>query len=190
MILLAGIGAAALLQLASRWWAKAIVAILLAVGIGNLGCQAYMGTYRYYDDHANPYVYSHTSSDVFKIVSTIEELAEMHKDGKKMYIEVICPGGDYWPLPYYLRSFEKVGYFTEVDMTTMPAPVIISYASLEEQVVKKVTTVPPPGKRNTYVPMFDDYIELRPTIELSGFVMWDLLEGRLRAMPEPEETVE
>ena len=189
MILLAGIGAAALLQLASRWWAKAIVAILLAVGIGNLGCQAYMGTYRYYDDHANPYVYSHTSSDVFKVVAAIEEMAAMHKDGKDMYIEVICPGGDYWPLPYYLRSFTKVGYFTEVDMTIMPAPVIISYASLEDEVVKRYLA-PPPGQKNMPVRMFDDYVELRPTIELLGFVINDLLTGRLRPELEAEETVE
>ncbi len=190
MILLAGVGVIALIQAVPGRWLKSLVVLILTLGIGHLGWQAYMGTFKYYDDHANPYVYSHPSSDVFKVVDSIEEMAALHKDGKKMYIEVICPGGDFWPLPWYLRSFENVGYFTEVDMTKMPAPVIICFASLEKQVLHKFFNVPPPGQRNMPVAMFDDYIELRPTIELSGFVIKDLLDGRLRPSPEPEGNVE
>lgn len=179
MILLAGVGVVALVQAVPRNWQKTAVVIILAHGIGHLGWQAYMGAFKYYDDHANPYVYSHPGRDVFKVVKYVEQMAALHDDGKKMYVEVICPGGDYWPLPWYLRSFENVGYFSEVDMTKMPAPVIIAYASLDKEVLHKIYNVPPPGQRNMYVPLFEDYIELRPTIELNGFVMNDLWEKQL-----------
>jgi uncharacterized protein (TIGR03663 family) len=183
-ILLAAVGTVVLLRLARPTWVRVLVALLLLQGGGYLLWQAYLGTYRYYDDHANPYVYAHTGSDVFTIAARVDEMAALHPDGKKMFIEVICPGADYWPLPWYLRAYENVGYYSEVDMTAMPAPVIIGYASLEKEILTKLFTVPPPGQRHTPVPLFDDYVELRPTIELRGYVPHDLVEGRLKAHAE------
>ncbi len=186
MILLAGVGAVVLVRLAPPRWPRAVVASLLAVGVLGLLCQGYIGTYKYYDDHANPYVYAHTSSDVFGMTESIEKMAALHPDGKAMYVEVICPGGDHWPFPWYLRSFSRVGYYNEVDMTTMPAPVIIAFASLEQEVLKKIFDVPPPGEKNLPVPLFDSYMELRPTIELRGYVSHDLYEKQFEP-PKLEE---
>jgi len=186
MILLAGVGAVVLVRLSPPRWTRAVVLCLLAVCVMGFLWQGCMGAYRYCDDHANPYVYAHTSSDIFRITDSIEKMAALHPDGKDMYIEVICPGDDYWPLPWYLRSFSRVGYYNTVDMTKSPAPVIIAFASLEQEVLKKIYTVPPPGERNLYVPLFDSYMELRPTIELRGYVINDLYEKQF-APPESEE---
>ena len=178
-LLLAGAGAAALLRTASGRLARAMVMVLLVLGAGHLSWQAVRGTYRYYD-HANPYVYGHTVRDIFSVVKTIEEMAELHPHGRNMYIEVICPGADYWPLPWYLRRYPNVGYYTDVDTSVGPAPVIVGYASLEKQIFNKIFAAPP-GQYSTYVPLFEDYVELRPTVELTGMVMWDLKDGRLKA---------
>jgi predicted membrane-bound mannosyltransferase len=190
LILLAGVGTTVILRAVKARWYRTLVLTVLVPAVIHLAWQAYSGCYRYFDDHANPYVYAHPTSDVFRVVRKIEEAAAMHADGKKMYIEMICPGNDCWPFPWYLRQFENVGYFTEVDMTGMPAPVIIAFASLEQQVLTKIWTVPPPGKRSLYVPLFDKYTELRPTIELRGYVMNDLLEGRLRGPDQSREAKE
>ncbi len=199
MILLAGVGAVVLVRLAPPKWPRAVVVILLAAAVLGLLWQGCIGTYKYYDDHANPYVYAHTSSDVFGMVESIEKMAALHPDGKAMYVEVICPGYDHWPFPWYLRSFSRVGYYNEVDMTKMPAPVTIAFASLEQEVLNKIFTVPPKGEVNLPVPLFDSYMELRPTIELRGYVFLDLynkqfeppkleeLESKMKK--EPPETV-
>jgi len=179
-ILLAGIGVVVLLHIAPRRWPRTLIVILLLQGAAHLAWQAASGAFRYYDDHSNPYVYAHTGRDIFTVVDRIAEMSDLHPDGKDMHVEIICPGFDHWPLPWYLRRYKNVGYYTEVDNTTMPAPVIVGYASLEKDILKKIFGVPP-GQYNTYIPLFDDYIELRPTIELMGFVMWDLKDGRLKS---------
>ncbi|RKY06758.1 MAG: hypothetical protein DRP66_08185, partial [Planctomycetota bacterium] len=186
MILLAGVGAVVLARLAPPRLPRAVVVSILAVGVLGLLWQGCIGTYKYYDDPANPYVYAHTSSDVFGMVENIEKMAALHPDGKDMYVEVICPGDDYWPFPWYLRSFSRVGYYNEVNMTTSPAPVIIAFASLEQEVLKKIFNVPPPGEKNLYVPLFESYMELRPTIELRGFVTNDLYQKQFEP-PKLEE---
>ncbi|MCD6394788.1 MAG: TIGR03663 family protein, partial [Planctomycetes bacterium] len=186
MILLAGVGAVVLVRLAPPKLPRTIVVLLLAAGVLGLLWQGCVGAYKYYDDHANPYVYAHTSSDIFAMTESVEKMAALHPAGKAMPIEVICPGGDHWPFPWYLRSFSQVGYYNEVDMTTSPAPVIIAYASLEQEVLTKIYTVPPPGEKSLYVPLFDSYMELRPTIELRGYVINDLYEKQFEP-PKLEE---
>ncbi len=90
-----------------------------------------------------------------------------------MIIHVICPGKDYWPLPWYLRSFPNVGYWTEADNVEPPAVVIIASPKVEPALMKKLNEFSPRSKRNPYVSLFDRYIELRPQIELRGYVLWD-----------------
>ncbi|MBE0537491.1 MAG: TIGR03663 family protein [Phycisphaerae bacterium] len=183
-ILLAGVGVVVILRLVPRGWPRTLVALLLVQGAAHLAWQSASGAFRYYDDHANPYVYAHAGRDVFTVVEKVDEMADLHPDGKGMLIEVICPGADYWPLPWYLRAYTNVGYYSDVDVTTMPAPVIIGRASIEKQILSKIFA--PPGQYATFVPLFDAYTELRPTIELSGFVMWDLKDGRLKAYAREE----
>jgi predicted membrane-bound mannosyltransferase len=121
-------------------------------------------------------VYAHTSTDVYTIVQRIREVARVHPDGLKMPIQVICPGHDYWPLPWYLRSFSKVYWWNEIDQSELPAPIIIAFPSLEPALLEFFDR-PPEGKKNLYVPLFDEYVELRPQVELRGFVTKDLWDS-------------
>lgn len=179
MILLAAIGAAAIIKSSPNVTSRVVIGLLLTAGGFHLAWQSYIANYKFYADPRNPYVYAHTSNDIFKITERIEDIAHIHPEGRKMYVEVICPGGDYWPLPWYLRRFSNVGWWSSVDENTPPAPLIIASPAVEPAIVKKLYELPPPGKINLYVPLFESYTELRPAVELRGYVLkelWDRFE--------------
>ena len=92
-----------------------------------------------------------------------------------MYIQVICTDNDYWPLPWYLRSFNNVGWWDKVDYKTPAAPIIIATSDLEKDILKLLYEVPPAGKRDLYVPLFDRDMYLRPNVKLLGFVKQELV---------------
>ena len=177
MILLAAVGAVAVVKLIPIAMVRIIVALLLVVGGAHLIWQAYLGSYRFYADPCNPYVYAHTSSDVITIAQQVEDVARVHPDGHNMYIQVICPGGDYWPFPWYLRCFSNVGWWHEVDEKTPSAPLIIASPSVEKELMRKLYELPPPGQKNLYVPLFDSYMELRPQVELRCYITKDLWDS-------------
>jgi len=67
-------------------------------------------------DIRNPYVYAHTGMDAMKLIETIEQAAKLKK-GQGMYdipIAIAAPSSDYWPLPWYLRKYKTVGYWSSV----------------------------------------------------------------------------
>ena len=176
MILLAGVGAGALINLTSNVRVKVFISVLLIAGGAHLAWQAYLGNYKYYADSRNPYVYAHPTTDVFIITKRVEELARVHPEGLSMPVQVICPGGDYWPLPWYFRHLKKVWWWSRINTDVMPAPVIIASASVEPE-LREYFYLPPPGQKNLYLPLFDKYMELRPNVELRGYVTKDLLDS-------------
>ena len=174
MIVLAGVGAVAAMNFFSSKVTQTFLMLVLTAGVIHLMTQSYLSNYKYYSEPANPYVYAHTTNDIYSITKRVNDIANVHPNGKNMYINVICPENDYWPLPWYLRSFSNIGWWNKVDMDVEAAPLIIASPSMESDILKKIYELPPPGNRNLYVPLFDDYTELRPTIELRGYVMKDL----------------
>ena len=89
-ILLAGVGAAALVGWSGRWPIRATVAGLLLAGAGHLGLQAYRASYVYFDNPRNPYVYAHTLSSVLGLVERVEGLAKVDPGGERMLIKVMA----------------------------------------------------------------------------------------------------
>ena len=174
MILLAGVGAAALVGLIPNVLPRLIIICLLVAGALHLTCQSYLGNYEYYADCRNPYVYAHPTTDVYAMVQRVEEMARAHEDGYNMQIQVICPESDYWPLPWYMRSFTSVGWWDRVDESVPYASVIIATEPMEPEILRKLYELPPPGEKNLYVPLFDRYMELRPGKELRGYIRKDL----------------
>jgi len=176
MILLAGVGTAALIRLTPNVLARSIVSLLLLAGGIHLAWQAYLGNFRYYADPCNPYVYAHTTTDIFTMVQRVEEIAKV-EDGEKTEIHFICPDEhDFWPFPWYLRAFTNVGYWTTVTDQAVSASVIIASPSVEKELLKKLYELPPPGQKKLYVPLFDTYMALRPGVELRGYVPKELFD--------------
>jgi hypothetical protein len=115
------------------------------------------------------------------MVRSIEDVSKTHPDGKNMYIQVICSGSDYWPLPWYLRSFPNIRWQNRVDDSVPIAQVIIVSPGLENDLSRKLYEVPPPGQKNLYVPLFESFMELRPHVELRCFVakdLWDKYQAK------------
>jgi hypothetical protein len=48
--------------------------------------------------------------------------------------------------------------------------------------LRKLYELPPPGQRQLYVPLFDRYMQLRPQVELLGFVTKDLWDKYQQAL--------
>jgi len=176
MIVLAGVGALTVIKVVPNILVNVLVGLLLVIGGVHLGRQGYLSNYKYYADSRNPYVYAHPTTDVFAITERVEELAGVHPDGYEMQIQFICPGGDYWPFPWYLRSFPNVWWWDRIDERVLPAPVIIASPSVEPELLV-FFDMPPPGKKDLYVPLFDRYMELRPQVELRGYVTKDLWDS-------------
>ena len=83
----------------------------------------------------NPYVYAHTPTPLPRLAARLERLAGRVPEGRDLWIHVVVPD-NYWPLPWYLRKFnkERVGYWLDAttwkrDLDRSPPPAILILAS-------------------------------------------------------------
>lgn len=181
MILLAGVGAVSIIHSRPKLLPRLLITLLLVLGGVQLVWQAYRASYVYAADPANPYVYAHPVPDLLTIVQRITEVARSHPDGEDLFIEVIFPGDDYWPLPWYLRAFPNIGWWSAVDEQAPAAPIILAAPAVEPALMHKLYDLPPPGERHLYLPLFDTYMEMRPQVEVRGYVtkeLWDRYQQR------------
>ncbi|MHC5059467.1 MAG: flippase activity-associated protein Agl23 [Planctomycetota bacterium] len=179
MILLAATGAVALVQMCSKLSVRAILSFVLIAGLAHLSAQAYLTSYTFSSDPVNPYVYAHSTTDVLQIARRVEQIACIHPAGRDMQIQVISPRNDYWPLPWYLRNFANVGWYDKVDDSAPVGSVIITTPEAEVALSRRLYEIRPPGTRNLYVPVFDESVQLRPGVEITGFTakdLWDKLQ--------------
>lgn len=164
MILLGGFGASVLVECARPRWLKAAVVTILLAGVAQLGAQAWRTTHRFCADTRNPWVYAGTSADLLNLAGRMEKLAEADPAHYAAPVQVIVPGSDYWPLPWYLRRFENAGYYADVP-DQLDAPVIIAAASLKDKIA--------PLLKEDY---YQDFAGLRPGVLLNVYVrrpLWD-----------------
>ncbi|HYG35231.1 MAG TPA: flippase activity-associated protein Agl23 [Clostridia bacterium] len=161
MVLLAGVGSAVLLRSVrvSAW--KPVFAVLLLAGAGHLAWLSWLTNTTYAADPRNPYIYAQTSRDIFKTIDQIEALAKVHPQGNKMLIQVMSADDDYWPLPWYLRRFEQVGWWGEIPKNPY-APVMIVSARMHANLDEKKTH------------LMVGYFELRPQVLFELYVELDL----------------
>ncbi len=191
IILLAGVGSAALWRSEIgglvRWPLRAIL-IGLFVWVA-------VSSWRQISPSADwskhPLAYSPSSPDVPRLAGELMRLLPA-EDTHQPQIQVICEDHDYWPLPWYFRKLNQVGWYPSVP-TGPPAPVVICSPRLEAQVLEHLYSQPPPGKRALYVPFErqDDGPlsrpwELRPGVSLLVLVQWRLLEGLVGGQVGPQ----
>lgn len=174
MTLLGGVGAVVLVRGVRFRPLQALVALAVAAGIWHLGNQAYRANFRYYADFRNPYVYAHPVPAFKRLPRRIEDLAAVHPKGREMVIKVIAPGADYWPLPWYLRAYPNVGYWSQLPDAggeeegagKLDAPVVITSADAGSAVEERL-------KRSYQT----EFYGLRPGVLLQVFIDADLWEA-------------
>jgi uncharacterized protein (TIGR03663 family) len=158
MILLAGAGVAALAEwLPRRAW------VALAISLAVVGFQAWRASFPWSSDPRNAYAYAHTGRDVYAIRDRLESL------GRGRPVQVVSTR-NLWPLPWYLRAFPHVEWWRSLGPGYRPADVILVTPEMEPALVHELYEVPPPGSRDLYRSIFDRYMELRPQVELRGYI--------------------
>jgi predicted membrane-bound mannosyltransferase len=185
MILLAGVGVAVLIRLRSRA-VRASALVLAAVCSVHLLAQAVLASQVYPSDPRNPYAYAHTTADVYALRDRLEGLAAADPQGREMRVQVLSRE-NVWPLPWYLRFFPHVEWWRAVGDQMQPASVIIASPDMESALASRLYEVPPPGQRALYVSMFRREIDLRPGVELRGYVKQSLWEAYLRRRGSRED---
>jgi len=176
LIIMAGCGLATFINWLGARRLRGVGILITALLVGHLTWQAYLANFKYYDDPANPYVYSHPTNDVKLVAGIVKDVAQTSPDGLSMPVQVVCPGDDYWPLPWYLRSMPNVGWWNAVPENFLPTSLILASPEVEAGLLVKLYERPSPGNRPLYVPLFDRTMILRPGMEIRGYVRLDLWE--------------
>jgi uncharacterized protein (TIGR03663 family) len=171
-VILAGCGAAALWRAGRGSLAKAALLVLFSAGLLNLAYQDFRANFVDEANPTNPYVYAQTSPDYLKLVRTVEGIAAVSPEHAGMLIMVVAPPEETWPLPWSLRRFKRVGYWT--DMRRAPkleeAPVVIVSGSFAEEAGRIL------GKGYE-----EAFYGLRPEVVLALFVRLDLWDAYARS---------
>ena len=160
----------ALQEIYQRAAAARLRLVAVAISIGALALSSYQMlslNFVHYDDPSYAYVYVHTQRDVFSLLRQIDLIAARAGTGKQTAIAFASP--DYWPLPWYLRNYPRVTYYTE--LTSFTEPIIIA----SPKQVADIVTMSGTGYRliNSNVNPTGTYT-LRPGVELVVFVRTDL----------------
>jgi len=148
MILLAGIGAVAIVRCMPNVPAKAIATVVLALGGLHLARQAGKASLdrRFHCSPRNPYVYAHTLGGHVKMMKRSWEIAELAPEGYDMLVAVVGPEDEHWPHPWYLRRLRRVGYWTNVAELVADLPdgldpaVVVASPALAEELGKRLTS--------------------------------------------------
>lgn len=120
------------------------------------------------DNRYYVYVYAHTRRETLKLVDEINKLAQRTHQGADTGITIVSP--DYWPLPWYLRDYKRVGYHGH--MTPSNEPIIVAK---QDQATEVQTTF---GDRYQQVQSGSNLagsFPLRPGVDLLLFTRRELL---------------
>ena len=171
LILLAGVGAVALVRVTPTIPLKSVVAVALIAGAGQLGWQSYRASFVRPADPENPWVFAHTSPGLLELGTIVEQFAEAYPDGHGLPIKVIWDDPYYWPLPWYLRRFEQVELWTSLPADPSAA-VVISSPKFDRDLTSSL--------EETH--LMTGYYELRPQVLAQLWVREDVWEAYLRML--------
>jgi uncharacterized protein (TIGR03663 family) len=175
MILLAGLGAAALIRLCRSPKTKLILVAALAMGAGHLGAQAWRAAVTQPSNPRNPYVYAQTTEGCRQLVARVEAVAHVAPAGPETVVKVIAPES-YWPLPWYLRSFKRVGWWEQMPEDPY-APIILVSAKLDALLDEK----------SNKAWIMAGYYQLRPGVYFELYVERGLWEKFVATLPRQSD---
>jgi uncharacterized protein (TIGR03663 family) len=171
-ILLAGAGLSAVIDARGYRACRLSLALLITAALLHLGIQSYRANFVYPADPRNPYVYAQTSPDFLKLVRRVEDISSRCPERRNLLIKVIAGPYETWPLPWYLRGYERVGYWTSVEEAgDLGSPPLIVTSAEEADKLEAVLNT-------TYQ---SEFYGLRPGVLLALHVrddIWDSVFSR------------
>lgn len=169
MVLLAGVGAVAIVRAVPTIPVKTIAVLVLIAAIGQLGWQSHQTSFVHPADPENPWVFAHTSPGLLELETIVEQFAEAHPDGHDLPIKVVWQDPYYWPLPWYLRRFDHVELWTSLPPDPNAA-VVISSPKFDKALTSAL--------EETH--LMTGYYELRPQVLVQLWVREDVWMAYLR----------
>ncbi len=102
-------------------WRRTAAKLLAGLAVCICAYQTIELNFFRYDDEQRPYVYVHSLRSMSSMVAEIEQVAERAGTRKEMTVVITSP--DYFPLPWTLHDYKKVGFYGA--MTKVPTAEII-----------------------------------------------------------------
>ncbi len=171
--LLAGVAAETFVRL----WRPPVLLLLTAV-MALSGWEAWQASTIYASDPRNQWAYSQTGTGVYEIRDRVQAFVQAREQGRQVAVDIYSRE-NLWPLPWYLRGDPNVRWWRAVPAEGHPAPIVLASPAMEPDLIHMLYESPPPGERELYMRMFPGYVELRPGVEIRGYVskqLWDKLE--------------
>ena len=104
-------------------WVQAVLVLFLAATLWSQAKQTRHACDRLHSDARNPYAYVPSRSSLETMETWLGKLRAM--DGGDPLHSAAVVGRDYWPLPWYVRSFDQVGYWASAPEGLKRFPVVI-----------------------------------------------------------------
>lgn len=176
MIVMAGAGAAALLEGSRTRLPKGIVVLVLLGLTVQLAWQAWRASYVFASDRRNPYVYAQTVPDILSLVQRVEGIAGVAPTRFETVIKIVAPESDYWPLPWYLRRFAHTGWYEKLPDDPF-SPIVIAASALNAQL----------DERSEKKWLMVGLSELRPGKFFELYVEFELWKKFVETLPRDQE---
>jgi uncharacterized protein (TIGR03663 family) len=170
-ILMAGFASAMLLRWVPTVPLKGLLAVALLLFAGQLAMQSYRTSILQADDTSNPYIYVPTLPDMRRFEDDLRQLAQASPAGHKTIVKVVWHDGYYWPLPWYLREFSRVGFWNRMP-SDPAAPLVIASPQLDELLSEQLD--------DTHLMI--GFYGVRPNVLAMLWVRMDLWEAHLRRL--------
>ncbi len=180
-LILAAFGIFQLFAMLNNKFLKTILSVFIVLVFVYNIYQLYLTSFKYPYQPENPFTYSQPTPDIILLSNKIISIAEANSDSNNILINVIVNNNDYWPLPWYLRMMRNVAWNNHVPNNIYKFPIIIASPNFEDEIINKLYSIPPPGKKNLYVPLSQKYFSLRPNIEIRGYVQKKYYDFYLRS---------
>ncbi len=149
------------------------ICIILLIFLVNQSCEI---NYRYSDSPDNPYTYGHARESVKQVSNELDKFRKIYPDLEDVRIDVIAKNGSYWPLPWYLREYPHIAWRDDIPDNIASVPIVLITPDQEPDFISQIYEKTPFEKRNLYLPIFKDDIELRPGVMIRGYMHKTLWE--------------
>lgn len=144
-----------------RPWLKISIGLLAGACLVTQFTQARRATGRFASDERNPLAYVPTRPEIETLAPWLEQLRRSAPANSLEPVAVI--GADYWPLPWYLRSFGKTGYWPAPPENLAAMPLVFAMPESAEAVANQL------GQSHTPLPR-----GLRAGVPVTLFVRNDI----------------
>lgn len=176
MILLAGVGGAALLRWAGKGPVGWGVGLVLVAGAAHLGWQGWRASQDPAVHRGNPYAYSPTLPGAIELADRVKGIAAVSPQGVGTEVKVVAPGSAYWPMPWYLRQLRNLWWMDGLsDDPYAPIMIVAAHlqAALDEASERRYLSV--------------GYYELRSREFFELYVEFELWKAFVETLPRPRE---